>query len=69
MRTYSVDTLRRVYRYLNYKIIIMNIYRNSVDTLRREYRSLDYKMQKVKGKAEQARHQRESIELTEDKVS
>ncbi len=49
--------------------MIMNEYRNSVDTLRREYRSLDYKMQKVKGKAEQAKHQRESIELTEDKVS
>jgi len=48
--------------------LIMRRLRNSVDSLRREYRSLDYKMQKMKGKAEQAKHQRESIELREDKV-
>merc|ERR1712242_226994 len=48
--------------------LIMRRLRNSVDSLKREYRSLDYKMQKVKDKAQQAKHQRESIELHEDKV-
>ena len=42
--------------------------RNSVDELKRGYRALDYKMQRVKGKAEQAKDTREGIELEEDKV-
>ena len=42
--------------------------RNSVDDLRRGLRNLDYKMQKVLTKADQAKEQREKIELHEGKV-
>ena len=49
--------------------LIMRRLRNSVDELRRAFRLLDYRMQRVKGKAEQARDTRESIELNEDKAS
>jgi hypothetical protein len=48
--------------------LIMRRMRNSVDSLRREFRILDYKMQRVKGKAEEAKDTREKIELLEDKV-
>jgi hypothetical protein len=48
--------------------LIMRRLRNSVDELRREFRLLDYKMQRIKGKAEQAKDAREKIELHEDKV-
>merc|ERR1712198_73304 len=48
--------------------LIMRRLRNSVDQLRREYRALDYRMQRVKSKAENARNERERIELVEDKV-
>merc|ERR1712200_9281 len=48
--------------------LIMRRLRNSVDELKRGYRALDYKMQRVKGKAEQAKDTREGIELEEDKV-
>jgi len=49
--------------------LIMRRLRNSVDSLRREFRILDYKMQRVKGKAEEAKDTREKIELLEDKAS
>jgi hypothetical protein len=48
--------------------LIMRRLRNSVDELRREFRLLDYRMQKIKGKADQAKDARERIELHEDKV-
>merc|ERR1712126_180305 len=48
--------------------IIMRRLRNSVDELRRGYRALHYKMDKIKSKASQAKHTRETIELCEEKV-
>ena len=49
--------------------LIMRRLRNSVDELKRGYRWLDFRMQKVKGKAEESKEHRESIELMEEKVS
>merc|ERR1711994_517250 len=48
--------------------LIMRRLRNSLDELRRGYRALDYKMDKIKNKAGQAKHTRETIELHEEKV-
>ena len=49
-------------------VFVVVFRRNSVDELKRGFRALDYKMQRVKGKADQAKYARESIELQEDKV-
>merc|ERR1712038_2244613 len=48
--------------------LIMRRMRNACDELQRGFRRLDYQMQRVKGKAEQAKDTREGIELLEDKV-
>merc|ERR1712211_234427 len=48
--------------------LIMRRLRNSVDELRRGYRALDYRMQRIKGKADQAKEDLEKIELLEEKV-
>ena len=48
--------------------LLMRRMRNSVDELKRGMRNLDYKMQRVKVKAEQAKEQREKIELHQGTV-
>merc|ERR1712106_1244997 len=48
--------------------LVMRRMRNSVAELKREMRILDYKMQRVKVKANQAKEQREKIELNEGTV-
>eukprot|EP00092_Neocalanus_flemingeri_P077666 GFUD01096491.1.p1 GENE.GFUD01096491.1~~GFUD01096491.1.p1 ORF type:complete len:133 (-),score=51.45 GFUD01096491.1:51-422(-) len=48
--------------------LVMRRLRTSVDELRRGMKKLDYTMQRVMTKAEQAKEQREKIELNEGKM-